>query len=382
MSSGHDFSRTSSIEGEFFAGLKDGVVDYFLTVFNPGSRGGPAGSRQAAPGAGGSSSGTTNSGGNSGGPPATGRGSSSRRTPVQGSSGAGRRGSGAARGGGGDEPEEDEDGNEGAAGAWAGDPSKLLLACPFYKHNRFTHEKCLQMRLVSVHRLKQHIYRKHLLPVHCPRCYELFDDESAKLEHQRRESGCPVQARPAGLTGITDLQRREIQRRSISCRPIPELWNGIFAVIFPGAPLPRSPYVELTVSRESLAVIRAFRARWRPVFAAFAPSRLPPEFLDRANLLEAFMAEVVDDTLTRILDGGGGGVYDSGFVENDAEADGNHPTGGSSAGNLELLLDDGSGLGMEGVTSPGAAAMQGGDGDGGAGDGFGPGTSASGSPRR
>ncbi|KAJ2896487.1 hypothetical protein MKZ38_005475 [Zalerion maritima] len=77
------------------------------------------------------------------------------------------------------------------------DKAKKRLACPFFKR--------------SPQRIKEHLYRHHLLPPHCRRCHTLFpsdDDDTPGTDrlhaHQRANTPCELRTAspPEGVTHI------------------------------------------------------------------------------------------------------------------------------------------------------------------------------------
>ncbi|POS80000.1 hypothetical protein DHEL01_v201606 [Diaporthe helianthi] len=54
------------------------------------------------------------------------------------------------------------------------------LACPFFKRNPHRYKdqgKCVGPGWLTVHRLKEHLYRRHMLPIYCYRCREIFPND-------------------------------------------------------------------------------------------------------------------------------------------------------------------------------------------------------------
>ncbi|KAI1339907.1 hypothetical protein F5Y15DRAFT_58633 [Xylariaceae sp. FL0016] len=66
---------------------------------------------------------------------------------------------------------------------------RLFLACPFAKKDPVRHRKCYSYTLNRIGDVKQHISRRHRIPLYCPRCMETFDDDDCKDIHIR-SMGC------------------------------------------------------------------------------------------------------------------------------------------------------------------------------------------------
>ncbi|KAI0811341.1 hypothetical protein GGR55DRAFT_96355 [Xylaria sp. FL0064] len=67
------------------------------------------------------------------------------------------------------------------------------LACPFYTNNPAQYFKCARYKLSRIKDVKQHLTRIHKEPIHCSRCYTIFDNESTRDDHVRGPDSCEVQ---------------------------------------------------------------------------------------------------------------------------------------------------------------------------------------------
>ena len=89
--------------------------------------------------------------------------------------------------------------------------------------------------------LKQHHERKHKLPPHCPRCWQVFKCADQQQDHSRTATSCPVVA-SAPFVGVTIQQLSEMARapKGMSAE---DRWRRDYAIIFPReTPFTRSPY--------------------------------------------------------------------------------------------------------------------------------------------
>ncbi|KAG9851755.1 hypothetical protein KCV05_g6009, partial [Aureobasidium melanogenum] len=128
------------------------------------------------------------------------------------------------------------------------------LACPFVKFDPLKHEKCYTFVLRGVSRVKQHLERVHSIPIHCPKCYSIFRNNEARDKHVR-EGTCQT-APERRLEGIDEATMRKLKRR-VTSRSVSESWYSMFALLFPGARKPESPFMDTTLSAE-LSVFRDF----------------------------------------------------------------------------------------------------------------------------
>ncbi|KAK1457718.1 hypothetical protein CMEL01_15701 [Colletotrichum melonis] len=113
------------------------------------------------------------------------------------------------------------------------------LACPFFKYNPRkykTQRPCCGPGWDQVHRIKEHIYRKHSLPkFSCPRCSQSFETQLALQAHARSLDACDVRE-PEVLDGITQDQEKKLRsRKKTSVKELTEAekWIQVYRILFP-----------------------------------------------------------------------------------------------------------------------------------------------------
>jgi hypothetical protein len=144
------------------------------------------------------------------------------------------------------------------------EPADLPLACPSTKkYPRHQWPNVCQTGFSSVSRIKfvdgpcldsqrdttnmafprEHIYRRHMLPVHCKRCFQEFETEAELDDHHQRGTPCSRRDRPLSIIdGITaETKNRVKSRKGIQNKSEPLKWNGLYQILFPGDPVPRTP---------------------------------------------------------------------------------------------------------------------------------------------
>ncbi|CAI6336622.1 unnamed protein product [Periconia digitata] len=127
---------------------------------------------------------------------------------------------------------------------------EVRFACPYYKRNPGRHQtftSCRDPGFITVARLKEHLYRRHLLPIQCNRCCSTFANEPILREHQRDFRGCEVKEH-IPLEGFDKDQERKLKskKRSLVYQSEEDKWNGVYKILFPDdneADMP-SPYIE------------------------------------------------------------------------------------------------------------------------------------------
>ncbi|KAK4151984.1 hypothetical protein C8A00DRAFT_44896 [Chaetomidium leptoderma] len=118
------------------------------------------------------------------------------------------------------------------------------FACPFCKHDPDKYRKvktCCGPGWDDVHRVKEHIYRRHSLKSLCPRCFEHFDKPEALKSHQRADVPCKL--REMALDAITEEQEKTLRLRAKSNCSDEDKWGDMYRVIYPDEKVP-SPYYD------------------------------------------------------------------------------------------------------------------------------------------
>ncbi|KAH6970734.1 hypothetical protein BKA56DRAFT_596823 [Ilyonectria sp. MPI-CAGE-AT-0026] len=132
------------------------------------------------------------------------------------------------------------------------DEEQQRLACPFFKKEP---DKYRQRRTCSgpgwntVHRVKEHVYRSHALPIACPICHETFENDRLKDDHLKRPERCEFREQPP-IEGMDTTQKEQLRTRKQShkSKTEAEKWNDMYLILFPRADpisLP-SPYYQYT----------------------------------------------------------------------------------------------------------------------------------------
>ncbi|KAF7181996.1 hypothetical protein CNMCM7691_001384 [Aspergillus felis] len=178
----------------------------------------------------------------------------------------------------------------------------LRFACPFFKRHPESFRTCGMSDHENSSRVKQHISRKHRMPIYCPRCSETFKTEHDRDTHAR-DVDCPVGPR-ANFICATAEQLRKLSKRNAR-QTDRENWNAIYMILFPEDPLPESPYLDPLVSYEVNLVREAFLTA-APVAVRTAIQHVIPEgFSDTLQeeleqILRSTHAEVFDQILGRM----------------------------------------------------------------------------------
>ncbi|KAK3387310.1 hypothetical protein B0H63DRAFT_155605 [Podospora didyma] len=120
------------------------------------------------------------------------------------------------------------------------------FACPFCKHNPTEYKDvktCCGPGWIDVHRVKEHVYRRHSLKGVCPRCFKHFEKEDDLKQHQRAKVPCDV-LETGSSDVITDDKAKKLHMRAKNNQSQEEKWQEMYKIIFPDAKTTPSPYYD------------------------------------------------------------------------------------------------------------------------------------------
>ncbi|KAL8344372.1 hypothetical protein RB601_004752 [Gaeumannomyces tritici] len=122
------------------------------------------------------------------------------------------------------------------------------FACPFFKNDQKRYGKVKTCcgpgwEASDMHRLKEHIYRKHSAPNYlCSRCLVDFKTEKSLYDHSRAREACLVkESSPHDRKLLTKEQIKKLRAKFKSGLNALEKWRSIYAIIFPDAEIPQDP---------------------------------------------------------------------------------------------------------------------------------------------
>ncbi|KAH8667071.1 hypothetical protein BX600DRAFT_285542 [Xylariales sp. PMI_506] len=135
------------------------------------------------------------------------------------------------------------------------------LACPYYQrkcHHRLPittlpSRSCHGPGFGSVHRVKEHLYRAHLLPLECPRCDVTFESDTLRLIHMRQDPSCIVLPKRTkeGIDVTTEKILRS-RNKEFNSKTEEEKWKAVYELLFPAdnpEDLPSPYYEDYSTSR-------------------------------------------------------------------------------------------------------------------------------------
>ncbi|VBB74117.1 Putative protein of unknown function [Podospora comata] len=142
------------------------------------------------------------------------------------------------------EPPEDHDGRrKKARRATSDSPAGLMrsgnkFACPYFKRNPRKYQKwtsCPGPGWEEVHRVKTHLYRRHRLPIQCPRCWDTFEEDTILQNHLQQDPPCTMQQNRIPHEGFTKDQEKKLRSRKKAQPNMTDedKWVEIYMILFP-----------------------------------------------------------------------------------------------------------------------------------------------------
>lgn len=97
----------------------------------------------------------------------------------------------------------------------------------------FTSTPTWHLRILTLTR--EHIYRRHRIPLHCRRCFTTFGSENS-LDQHSRHTICEVKdERLSDFVGINSEQEKLLRSRKRANRTEEDAWADMYRNLFPGA---------------------------------------------------------------------------------------------------------------------------------------------------
>ncbi|KAI1321875.1 hypothetical protein F5Y16DRAFT_65636 [Xylariaceae sp. FL0255] len=169
------------------------------------------------------------------------------------------------------------------------------FACPYYHYDNETHGACLSNTLGRIVDVRQHLFRWHVQPSHCPSCGEIFldDPDHAQLDAHTSRQTCEVTTfiQPLGATH-DQLGRITTAADTRQGSSDPERWYIIWDILFPNSPRPSSPYIDNVDTRCRLNV-RAAIEQYRELGGILDFQRRYLNGADVAFILDDFLNHLV-----------------------------------------------------------------------------------------
>ncbi|KAK7431845.1 hypothetical protein QQZ08_001463 [Neonectria magnoliae] len=197
------------------------------------------------------------------------------------------------------------------------------LACPFLKgHPDRKWPRC-QKGWPSVHRIKEHVYKAHQLPIRCDRCFKQFNKEAELKYHHREDDRCEVVDPPQDVLGIDEETRRNLRSRANARNGTQEeKWRHMYRIIFPNvkdSDIPSPHYdlqaLELPISSETRAQYRRFLRQEIPPRLKFSLFQSGANVTKLYALVDVFVPKITCEDATVLAPKSTGPRYAQKFRE-------------------------------------------------------------------
>ncbi|KAK1633505.1 hypothetical protein BDP81DRAFT_433892 [Colletotrichum phormii] len=176
------------------------------------------------------------------------------------------------------------------------------FACPFLVKNPWKHLDCLREDALSTMLdVRDHLWRSHRVPYHCPVCIQTFVSAARRDEHIL-ERDCRLKDYP-NFQGVTQDQRDLISRT----QDIPgskKQWFAIWDILFPGEDRrPKSAFVKNTVGSEVGDFRTFFKARGLALIGSSVEELWGELDHEGGNCATALHSMVLGEAINALVDG-------------------------------------------------------------------------------
>ncbi|KAH6985853.1 hypothetical protein BKA56DRAFT_579251 [Ilyonectria sp. MPI-CAGE-AT-0026] len=187
------------------------------------------------------------------------------------------------------------------------------FACPFckrYPKSENLQKSCYGPGWNSVHRVKEHIYRRHQKPTYrCTRCLVSFEKEEDLIEHTRAEQRCENQtvSTEEETIYISQAQERALRKRLRNV-PEEERWVLVFQILFPDVPVNQIPSPYYDIDSNSLALDLATLDEFRTFLVQELPARIVNDVnnhfrvLPEGSVMHSDMTWILRDTIQEAME--------------------------------------------------------------------------------
>ncbi|KAK1457504.1 hypothetical protein CMEL01_15984, partial [Colletotrichum melonis] len=152
----------------------------------------------------------------------------------------------------GDSDRDDEDRKASTSKRTKGKSTQHQFACPFWKLDPNKQRLCYSATLSEIRYVKQHILRRHVQPIHCVICMEIFDSNEDYTVHLRQMSCTHDHSSKPEPEGINPAQKKVLLSwRAKRGSSKEEQWFELWKILFPTLPSPCSPFMDEEVMTQS-----------------------------------------------------------------------------------------------------------------------------------
>ncbi|TVY66816.1 hypothetical protein Focb16_v010018 [Fusarium oxysporum f. sp. cubense] len=201
---------------------------------------------------------------------------------------------------------DDDDGNEESSKSQRIDRDSeiRMFACPYFKRNPRKYgqpkwKSCAHPGYRDIHRVKEHMYRRHSLPEYqCRRCRVDLKTSDALEAHLQQLRACiPCIGAQDGLSQ-DQVKKMRSKKGTGKNKDEVERWNDVYAIAFPHDQDTPSPYLYDTDQDKNL---REFNICHE--YSRFLMRQLPPLVWGHLNTVGCPLPETIQDGIEQYVKG-------------------------------------------------------------------------------
>ncbi|KAF5595339.1 hypothetical protein FPCIR_4499 [Fusarium pseudocircinatum] len=200
--------------------------------------------------------------------------------------------------------DDDDEGNEESSKSQRmdGDPEVRMFACPYFKRNPRKYgqpkwKSCAHPGYRDIHRVKEHMYRRHSLPEYqCRRCRVDLQTEDALEAHLQQQQACtPCIGAQDGLSQ-DQVKRMRSKKGTGRNKDEVERWNDVYAIAFPHDQDTPSPYLYDTNNEKNTRELD-----FRHEYSRFLTRELPLLVEGYLNTVGCPLPETIQDDIEQLV---------------------------------------------------------------------------------
>lgn len=176
-------------------------------------------------------------------------------------------------------------------------PNEIVkrFACPYFRKNPERHLECINLKMVRISDVKQHLKRRHTARYHCPICCEGFSSLNLQGNHILQQTCVPGSG--ANWDSVSPASQKALQARFGKTLSPEAQWYGIWTILFgERRPMPK-PHLDGVVKE----VIGILRGIWldegRRLISEFVEAKDQPSSYN--DQLYQLLAGVLDEVEAR-----------------------------------------------------------------------------------
>ncbi|KAF5620333.1 uncharacterized protein FTJAE_11690 [Fusarium tjaetaba] len=200
--------------------------------------------------------------------------------------------------------DDDDEGNEESSKSQRidGDTEVRMFACPYFKRNPRKYgqpkwKSCAHPGYRDIHRVKEHMYRRHSLPEYqCRRCRVDLKTSDALEAHLQQQRACTPSIGAQDGLSQDQVKRMRSKKGTGKNKDEVERWNDVYAIAFPHDQDTPSPYLYDTDDDRN-----ARELDFRHEYSRFLTRELPLLVEGYLNTVGCPLPETIQDDIEQLV---------------------------------------------------------------------------------